>query len=97
MHAIPNALHPIIMNQGARFDYMVKGELEIAIVLGIPTVGPLILSSVYNKDMYVVSAIFMLVAVLLIVGNLSQTSCLPCWIPEYVMPPWSQLHECYKL
>ncbi|MEK9669333.1 MAG: ABC transporter permease, partial [Deltaproteobacteria bacterium] len=70
MHAIPNALHPIIMNQGARFDYMVKGELEIAIVLGIPTVGPLILSSVYNKDMYVVSAIFMLVAVLLIVGNL---------------------------
>mgnify|MGYP006250466739 FL=1 len=49
---------------------MVKGELEIAIVLGIPTVGPLILSSVYNKDMYVVSAIFMLVAVLLIVGNL---------------------------
>ena len=70
MHAIPNALHPIIMNQGARFYYMVKGELEIAIVLGIPTVGPLILSSVYNKDMYVVSAIFMLVAVLLIVGNL---------------------------
>ncbi|MGA0126347.1 MAG: ABC transporter permease subunit, partial [bacterium] len=70
MHAIPNALHPIIMNQGARFDYMVKGELEIAIVLGIPTVGPLILSSVYSKDMYVVSAIFMLVAVLLIVGNL---------------------------
>ncbi|MBT6728955.1 MAG: ABC transporter permease [Deltaproteobacteria bacterium] len=70
MHAIPNALHPIIMNQGARFDYMVKGELEIAIVLGIPTLGPLILSSVYSKDMYVVSAIFMLVAVLLIVGNL---------------------------
>ena len=62
MHAIPNALHPIIMNQGARFDYMVKGELEIAIVLGIPTLGPLILSSVYSKDMYVVSAIFMLVA-----------------------------------
>ena len=38
MHAIPNALHPIIMNQGARFDYMVKGELEIAIVLGIPMI-----------------------------------------------------------
>ena len=70
LHAIPNALHPIIMNQGSRFDYMVKGEIEIAIVLGIPTVGPLILGSVYNKDMYVVSAIFMLVALLLIAGNL---------------------------
>ena len=70
LHAIPNALHPIIMNQGSRFDYMVKGEIEIAIVLGIPTIGPLILGSVHSKDMYVVSAIFMLVAVLLIFGNL---------------------------
>ena len=70
IHAIPNALHPIVMNLGSRFDYMVKGEIEIAIVLGIPTVGPLILSSVASKDMYVVSAIFMMVAVLLVIGNL---------------------------
>ncbi len=69
-HAVPNALHPVIMNLGTRFDYMIKGELEIAIVLGIPTVGPLILSSVGNRDMYVVAAIFMIVAVLLVLGNL---------------------------
>lgn len=69
-HAVPNALHPVIMNLGTRFDYMIKGEIEIAIVLGIPTVGPLILSSVADRDMYVVSAIFMMVAVLLVLGNL---------------------------
>jgi peptide/nickel transport system permease protein len=69
-HAVPNALHPVIMNLGTRFDYMIKGEIEIAIVLGIPTIGPLILSSVANRDMYVVSAIFMMVAVLLVLGNL---------------------------
>lgn len=69
-HAVPNALHPVIMNLGTRFDYMIKGEIEIAIVLGIPTVGPLILSSVGDRDMYVVSAIFMMVAVLLVLGNL---------------------------
>jgi len=69
-HAVPNALHPVIMNMGGRFDYMIKGELEIAIVLGIPTIGPLILSSVAERDMYVVSAIFLLVAVLLVFGNL---------------------------
>ncbi len=69
-HAVPNALHPVIMNLGTRFDYMIKGELEIAIVLGIPTVGPLILSSVGNRDMYVVAAIFMIVAVLLVLGNI---------------------------
>jgi peptide/nickel transport system permease protein len=69
-HAVPNALHPVVMNLGTRFDYMIKGELEIAIVLGIPTVGPLILSSVADRDMYVISAIFMMVAVLLVLGNL---------------------------
>jgi len=69
-HAVPNALHPIIMNMGTRFDYMIKGEIEIAIVLGIPTIGPLILSSVYDRDMYVVSAIFLFIAVAMIVGNL---------------------------
>ena len=69
-HAVPNALHPVVMNMGGRFDYMIKGELEIAIVLGIPTLGPLIISSVAERDMYVVSAIFLLIAVLLVIGNL---------------------------
>lgn len=70
LHAVPNALHPVIMNQGARFDYMVKGEIEIAIVLGIPTIGPLILNAVYQRDSYLVAAIFLAVAVLLVIGNL---------------------------
>ncbi len=69
-HAVPNALHPVVMNMGSRFDYMIKGEIEIALVLGIPTLGPLIISSVTERDMYVVAAIFLLVAVLLVIGNL---------------------------
>jgi len=69
-HAVPNAMPAVIMNMGSRFDYMIKGELEIAIVLGIPTLGPLILSSVAERDMYVVAAIFLMVAALLVVGNL---------------------------
>ena len=70
LHAVPNALHPIIMNQGVRFEYMVKGEIEIAIVLSVPTIGPLILAAVYQRDMYLVASIFLAVAVLLIIGNL---------------------------
>lgn len=69
-HAVPNALHPVIMNFGTRFDYMIKGEIEIAIILGIPTLGPLILSAVADRDMYVVAAIFMMVSVLLVIGNI---------------------------
>lgn len=70
VHAIPNALHPVIMNMGARFDYMIKGELEIAIVLGIPTIGPLILQSIQQRDMLVIAAIFMMVAVIIVIGNM---------------------------
>lgn len=70
LHAIPNALHPVIMNMGTRFDYMIKGELEIAIVLGIPTIGPLILGSIATRDMLVIAAIFMIIAVIIVIGNL---------------------------
>lgn len=69
-HAVPNALHPVVMNMGSRFDYMIKGEIEIALVLGIPTLGPLIIASVTDRDVYVIAAIFLLVAVLLVIGNL---------------------------
>ena len=69
VHAIPNALHPVIMNMGSRFDYMIKGELEIAIVLGIPTIGPLILGAISNRDMLVIAAIFLIVAVIIVIGN----------------------------
>jgi peptide/nickel transport system permease protein len=69
-HAVPNALHPIIMNLGTRFDYMIKGEIEVAIVLGLPTIGPLILGSVGQRDMYVVAAVFLIVAVAIVIGNL---------------------------
>jgi ABC-type dipeptide/oligopeptide/nickel transport system permease component len=40
-HAMPNALHPIVAYQGTVLPYMMQGELEAAIVLGLPTMGPL--------------------------------------------------------
>jgi peptide/nickel transport system permease protein len=49
---------------------MIKGEIEVAIVLGLPTIGPLILGSVGQRDMYVVAAVFLIVAVAIVIGNL---------------------------
>ena len=68
-HGVPNALHPIIMNQGRSVSYLIEGEIEVAIVLAIPTVGPLILSSVSSMDIYVASSIFMILSLVLVVGN----------------------------
>ena len=45
------------------------GEIEVAIVLAIPTVGPLVLSSVSSMDIYVASSIFMILSLVLVIGN----------------------------
>lgn len=69
-HAVPNALHPLIMYQGVALPYMIAGELEVAIVFALPTVGPLIISSMNNQDIFVVSTFLMLLATTLVVGNI---------------------------
>ncbi len=68
-HAVPNALHPIIAYQGAIFPYMLQGELEAAIVLGIPTIAPLFLDSLQNQDIYITGSLLLLYGVMLVVGN----------------------------
>lgn len=69
-HAVPNALHPILAYQGAVLPYMFNGELEASIVLGIPTLGPLFLQSLYNQDIYISGTMLVLYGALLVFGNL---------------------------
>ncbi|HWQ14507.1 MAG TPA: ABC transporter permease [Roseiflexaceae bacterium] len=69
-HAVPNALHPIIMYQGTVLPYMVAGELEAAIVLGLPTLAPMFYSSLLNQDIYVSGGFLMIYGILLVLGNL---------------------------
>ena len=69
-HAVPNALHPLVMYQGVAMPYMLSGELEVAIVLGIPTIGPLMLDSLYRSDVWVTATIFLWLSAVLVVANL---------------------------
>ena len=69
-HAVPNAIHPLIMYQGVILPYMLSGELEAAIILAIPTIGPLMVSSLISHDTYVTATIFLILSVLLVLGNL---------------------------
>lgn len=68
-HAVPNALHPIIMYQGTVLPYMLAGELEAAIVLGLPTLGPMFYSALLSQDIYVSGSFLLVYGVLLVVGN----------------------------
>lgn len=69
-HAVPNALHPIIMYQGMVLPYMVQGELQAAIVLSLPTMSPLFYESLVNQDIYITGSLLLMYSVLLVVGNL---------------------------
>lgn len=69
-HAVPNALHPIIMYQGMVLPYMIQGELEAAIVLSLPTIGPMFYDSLVYKDIYVSGGFLLMYGVMLVAGNL---------------------------
>jgi len=69
-HATPNALHPIIMYQGTVLPYMLAGELEAAIVLGLPTLAPMFYGSLLNQDIYVSGGFLLIYGLLLVLGNM---------------------------
>lgn len=69
-HAVPNALHPIIMYQGTVLPYMLQGELQASIILGLPTIGTLLLSSLRSQDVYISASCLLIYGALLVVGNL---------------------------
>jgi len=69
-HAVPNALHPVIMYQGMALPYMLAGEMEVAIVMMLPTMGPMFYQSLISQDIYVSASFLLILAVLLVMGNL---------------------------
>jgi peptide/nickel transport system permease protein len=81
-HATPNALHPIVMYQGTVLPYMLAGELEAAIVLGLPTLAPMFYGSLLNKDIYVSGDLLLVYGVLLVLGNLIADVCLSLLDPR---------------
>lgn len=69
-HAVPNALHTIVAYQGTVLPYMMQGELEVAIVLGLPTMAPLFYESLVNQDIYISGSLLLMYGVLILAGNL---------------------------
>jgi peptide/nickel transport system permease protein len=69
-HAVPNALHTVIAYQGTALPYMMMGELEAAIVLNLPTMGPLFYQSLQNADIYIAGCFLLMYGFLIVLGNL---------------------------
>lgn len=69
-HAFRNAIHPLIMVLGGSLPGLISGETIVAMVLNIPTTGPLYFRALLDKDMYLAGAFLVFLAVMLLIGNL---------------------------
>lgn len=69
-HAVPNALHPMVAYQGTALPYMLQGELEATIVMGIPTLGPVLYQALATQDVFLSGGALLVVATLIVLGNL---------------------------
>ena len=64
------ALNPFISGIGALFPQLVSGGAIVAIVLSLPTVGPLLLAALFSQDMYLAASMLMVLSVLGVFGTL---------------------------
>ena len=69
-HAVRNAMHPLIMILGGSLPGIISGETVVAIVMNIPTVGPMYFNAQLNQDLYLAITFLMFLSILGVVGNL---------------------------
>ena len=63
------AINPVIVGTAGILPFMFTGEGLIAIVLGLDTIGPLLLMAVQAQDMYVAGSILTILGALIMLGN----------------------------
>jgi peptide/nickel transport system permease protein len=64
------AINPFISTVGLLLPALLSGEAIVAVVLNLPTTGPLLLESLVSQDMYLAGSLIMLLSVLTVVGML---------------------------
>ena len=69
-HAARIAINPLISILGMSLPDILSGTTIVSIVLGLPTVGPLLLVSLQDQDMYLAGTLLLFMSLLLIIGNL---------------------------
>jgi peptide/nickel transport system permease protein len=64
------ALNPFVSTVGYALPQLIGGIVITAVVLNLPTVGPLLLGALLSQDMYMAGAIVMLLSILTVIGTL---------------------------
>ena len=62
------AINPIISAIGSLLPAIVSGEALVAIVLNLPTIGPLLLDGLQQQDMFLASSVVLMLGMLTMIG-----------------------------
>ncbi len=71
------------MYQGMVLPFMIQGEIVASTILNVPTAGPMFYDALVAQDMYLAGSFLLLVAVILVIGNL-LADILLAWIDPRV-------------
>ena len=63
------ALNPFVSTIGYLLPYVVSGSIIVSLVLGLPTVGPLLLRALVAQDMFLAGTIVLLLGVMTVIGT----------------------------
>lgn len=64
------AMNPLVSTVGYLFPYVISGSIVVSLVLGLPTVGPLLLQALVAQDMFLAGAIVMMLGIATVIGTL---------------------------
>jgi peptide/nickel transport system permease protein len=64
------ALNPFVSTAGWLLPTLVSGSIIVAVVLSLPTTGPLLLQALTTQDMYLAGAFILLLSALTLIGTL---------------------------
>lgn len=70
-HAVRVAINPMVVILGSEaLPGLIGGNALVAIVLGLPTVGPLYVDALQKQDMYMAGTVLVFIVMMMLVGNL---------------------------
>lgn len=64
------ALNPFVSTIGSLFPELVSGGAIVAVVLGLPTVGPMLLDALLSEDIYMAGSMLVVLSLLGVLGTL---------------------------
>ena len=64
------AINPVVSTIGWVLPALVSGEVFVSLVLGLPTIGPVLFQSLLNQDMWLAGSIVFILSVLTVLGTL---------------------------